>query len=140
MSFFKKVILVVDDDPDICWALEHVLGGLGAQCIRALDGRAALQATQMNRLDLILLDAKLPDMDGLEVARQIHGADPGVPILLVSGYFYKDDPVIQNALAQRLICGFVEKPFLHAAIIAAMQIALGLEPVASGVADPMAAR
>ena len=140
MSFFKKVILVVDDDPDICWALEHVLGGLRAQCIRALDGRAALQATQTNRLDLILLDAKLPDMDGLEVARQIHCADPGVPILLVSGYFYKDDPVIQNALAQRLICGFVEKPFLHAAIIAAMQIALGLEPVASGAADPMAAR
>lgn len=139
MSFLNRVILVADDDVDICWALEHVLGGLEARCIRALDGRSALQATRLNRLDLILLDAKLPDMDGLEVARQIHCADPRVPIMLVSGYFYKDDPVIQDALAQGLICGFVEKPFLHTAIIAAMETALCSQTAASGPADPLAA-
>ncbi|MGA2213654.1 MAG: response regulator [Bryobacteraceae bacterium] len=136
MSFSNRVILVVDDDPDICWALEHVLGRVGARCIRALDGRTALQATQLNRLDLILLDAKLPDMDGLEVARQIHSAEPGLPILLVSGYFYKDDLVIQDALAQGLICGFVEKPFLHAAIIAAMETALGSHPATATAVSP----
>jgi CheY-like chemotaxis protein len=131
MSFLNSLILVADDDPDICWALEHVVGGLGARCIRALDGQTAVQAARLNRLALVLLDAKLPDIDGLEAARQIRSVDPGVPIVLVSGYFYKDDPAIQVALAQGLICGFVEKPFLHASIVAAMETALSTDEPAS---------
>jgi CheY-like chemotaxis protein len=114
----------VDDDPDICWALEHVLGRLGIRCIRALDGHRALRAARNNRLALALLDAKLPDMDGLELARQIRASDPRVPVLVVSGYFYKDDPAIQAALGQGLIRGFVEKPFSHPEIMAAIETAL----------------
>ena len=117
MSLVNRVVLVVDDDPDICWALERVLGGLGAQCIRALDGRTALQAARHNRLTLALLDAKLPDIDGLELARSLRMADPGILVLVVSGYFYKDDPAIQAALEQRLIHGFIEKPFAHAEVV-----------------------
>jgi len=107
----------VDDDPDICWALERVLGGLGAQCIRALDGRTALEAARENRPTMALLDAKLPDIDGLELARNLRMADPGILVLVISGYFYKDDPAIQEALEQRLIHGFIEKPFSHAEVI-----------------------
>ena len=65
MSLANRLVLIVDDDPDICWALEHVLQGLGVRCIRALDGQSALQAVRLNRLTLALLDAKLPDIDGL---------------------------------------------------------------------------
>ena len=117
MSLANRVVLVVDDDPDICWALERVLGGLGAQCIRALDGRTALEAARLNRPTMALLDAKLPDIDGLELARNLRMADPGIRVLVVSGYFYKDDPAIQAALEQRLIHGFIEKPFSHAEVI-----------------------
>ena len=124
MSLVNRVVLVVDDDPDICWALERVLGGLGAQCIRALDGRTALQAARLNHLTLALLDAKLPDIDGLELARSLRMADPGILVLVVSGYFYKDDPAIQAALEQRLIHGFIEKPFSHAEVIATVNDAL----------------
>ncbi|MGA2772481.1 MAG: response regulator [Bryobacteraceae bacterium] len=124
MNLVNRVVLVVDDDPDICWALERVLGGLGAQCIRALDGRTALQAARLNRPTLALLDAKLPDIDGLELARNLRMADPGIVILVVSGYFYKDDPAIQAALEQRLIHGFIEKPFSHAEVIETVKDAL----------------
>jgi DNA-binding NtrC family response regulator len=110
-------VLVVDDDPDICWALERVLGGMDAQCIRALDGRTALEAARLNRPAMALLDAKLPDIDGLELARNLRRADPGILVLVISGYFYKDDPAIQAALEQRLIHGFIEKPFSHAEVI-----------------------
>jgi len=65
---------------------------------------------QFHRLAVMLVDAKLPDMDGLDVAGRVRGADPGVPVIMVSGYFYQDDPDIQAALAEGLICGFVEKP------------------------------
>jgi CheY-like chemotaxis protein len=124
VSLANRVVLVVDDDPDICWALERVLGGLGAQCIRALDGRGALQAARVNRPTMALLDAKLPDIDGLELARKLRVADPGILVLVVSGYFYKDDPAIQAALEQRLIHGFIEKPFSHAEVIETVNDAL----------------
>jgi CheY-like chemotaxis protein len=124
VSLANRVVLVVDDDPDICWALERVLGGLGAQCIRALDGRTALQAARLNHLTLALLDAKLPDIDGLELARNLRLADPGILVLVGSGYFYKDDPAIQAALEQRLIHGFIEKPFSHAEVIETVNDAL----------------
>ena len=124
MSLANRVVLVVDDDPDICWALERVLGGLGAQCIRALDGRTALEAARLNRPAMALLDAKLPDIDGLELARNLRMADPGIRVLVVSGYFYKDDPAIQAALEQRLIHGFIEKPFSHAEVIETVNDAL----------------
>ena len=117
MSLGSRVVLVVDDDPDICWALERVLGGMDAQCIRALDGRTALEAARLNHPAMALLDAKLPDIDGLELARNLRMADPGILVLVISGYFYKDDPAIQAALEQRLIHGFIEKPFSHAEVI-----------------------
>jgi FixJ family two-component response regulator len=66
---------------------------------------------------MALLDAKLPDIDGLELARNLRMADPGILVLVISGYFYKDDPAIQAALEQRLIHGFIEKPFSHAEVI-----------------------
>ena len=139
MSLLNRVVLVVDDDPDVCWVLEHLVEGLKAQCIRALDCQSALQAARLNRLDMVLLDAKLPDMDGLELARQIHCVVPGVPIMLISGYFYKDDPIIQAALDQELIYGFVEKPFSHTEIIAAIENTLSSQTIASGAAESSAA-
>ena len=124
MSLVNRVALVVDDDPDICWALERVLGGLGAQCVRALDGQTALQAARLNRLTLALLDAKLPDIDGLELARNIRIANHDVVVVVVSGYFYKDDPAIQTALEEGLIHGFIEKPVSHEEIVETVRIAL----------------
>jgi DNA-binding NtrC family response regulator len=117
VSLVNRVVLVVDDDPDICWALERVLGALGARCVRALDGRTALEAARLNGPAMALLDAKLPDIDGLELARNLRQADPGILVLVISGYFYQDDPAIQAALEQRLIHGFIEKPFSHAEVV-----------------------
>jgi len=131
VSLVNRVALVVDDNPDICWALEHLLGGLGAQCIRALDGQTALEAACLNRLDLALLDAKLPDIDGLELAQKIRIADPGILVLVVSGYFYKDDTAIQAALEQGLIHGFIEKPFSHTEVIETVKTALSSQEAAS---------
>jgi CheY-like chemotaxis protein len=126
----NRVVLIVDDDPDICWALEHVLRGLGAHCIRALDGQTALQAARRNRLTLALLDAKLPDIDGLELARSIRLAYPRTLVVVISGYYYKDDPAIQAALEQGLINGFIEKPFSHLEVIETVRNALSSQEAA----------
>lgn len=112
-----KVFLIVDDEPDICWALEQVLKKNGFFSKKALNGQEALTLVERNCFPLAFLDAKLPDIEGLELARQIQEIDHSVRIVLVSGYFYRDDVGIQHALKEGLICGFISKPFQHGEIL-----------------------
>lgn len=120
MTMQHRFALVVDDEPDMCWALERILRRLSIDCAHALDGHGALKAARRCVPQLALLDAKLPDMDGLELARQMRSIHPSITILLVSGYLYKDDPVVQSALEQGLIQGFIEKPFSHTVMTSAL--------------------
>ena len=124
----QPICLIVDDEPDTCWALEHVLRKQGLRTRRALSAVQALREVRQRPYTLALLDAKLPDMDGLELARQIRAIDPGIVIIVVSGYFYQDAPTIQEAQASRLIQDFVAKPFQHEEITRAIRKALALEP------------
>ena len=113
--------LIVDDEPDMCWALEHILEKNGFLTKKALNGSEALSLIESERFQLIFLDAKLPDIDGLELAKQIRKIDPDIRIIIVSGYFYKDDVVIQKALEEGLIGGFIGKPFFHDEILKAVK-------------------
>jgi len=113
MKSREPMVLVVDDEPDMCWALEHILETNGVRAKRALTAQEALTLLESERFPLVFLDAKLPDMEGLELARQIREMNPSVRIVVVSGYFYREDEAVRKALAEGLICGFVAKPFLH---------------------------
>jgi len=109
--------LVVDDDPNMCWALQHILDMQGYRSKIALSAQETLALITPGCFRLVFLDAKLPDMEGLELARRIREIDPAICIVMVSGYFYNDDIVVQNALEDGLICSFIAKPFLHHEII-----------------------
>ncbi len=106
-------VLIVDDEPGMCWALGHILQGSGIVSVTATSGQDALRLAVRQRFRLAFVDAKLPDAEGLELARRIREANPGIRIVLVSGYFYGDDPEVLQAEAAGLINGFVSKPFLH---------------------------
>ncbi len=103
-------ILIVDDEPDMCWALEKLLSSRGFATQKALSA-AALNLMKRHQFGRAFLDAKLPDMDGLELARRLLQTSPEMRIIMVSGYFYRDDPHIQTAISQRLIGAFISKPF-----------------------------
>lgn len=113
--------LIVDDDPNACWALEHILEKEGLKASRALSADQALEQVRERSCVLALLDAKLPDMDGLELARRIRTVRPGIVIIVVSGFFYRDDPAIRDAQASGLIRDFIEKPFQHEDITRAVR-------------------
>jgi len=78
---------------------------------------------KVDHFRLAFLDAKLPDMEGLDLARRIRKLDPAVPIVMISGYFYRDDDAIQKAVAEGLISSFIGKPFDHDEILKAIEIA-----------------
>ncbi len=106
-------VLIVDDEPGMCWALSHILKGNDIVSVTATSGQEALRLAARQRFRLAFVDAKLPDTEGLELARRIREADPGIRIVLISGYFYGDDPEVLQAAAAGVINGFVSKPFLH---------------------------
>ncbi|WP_449245557.1 response regulator [Desulfobacca acetoxidans] len=117
----EKLVLVVDDEPDMCWALEHLLHSQGFQTRRALNAQEALTLTDQCQFSCAFLDAKLPDMDGLVLARQILANAPQIRIIMVSGYFYRDDVSIQEAIRLGFIHDFISKPFLQQEILKAIE-------------------
>jgi len=128
MKSREPMVLVVDDEPDMCWALEHILETNGVRAKRALTAQEALTLLESEQFPLVFLDAKLPDMEGLELARQIREMNPSVRIVVVSGYFYREDEAVQKALAEGLIYGFVAKPFLHDEIRKVIETVRGSPP------------
>jgi two-component system, NarL family, nitrate/nitrite response regulator NarL len=79
-------ILVVDDNPSVRLYLRALLEQQRTWqvCAEARTGREALQRVEKNPPDLILLDFQMPDLNGLDVARQISRQFPTIPILMVT--------------------------------------------------------
>ena len=117
-------VLVVDDEPDVCWALDMLLRKQGHKVDTASSGAAALSWLNLRGglCNLILVDAKLGDIEGVELAKRIRNdTSCAAPVILVSGYFYKDDSVIQVSLNAGIIAAFVTKPFRHEEILSVIQ-------------------
>ncbi|MBU0492739.1 MAG: response regulator [Chloroflexi bacterium] len=105
-------ILVVDDEPDMCWALEAILRPSGYAVTTTTSGIEALQLldTSGQSYAVAIVDAKLPDLDGLELAAAIRQQSPHTAVVLISGYFYREDKAIIEGLQENLFIGFIAKP------------------------------
>src|SRR6185436_6582706 len=79
----KPRILVVDDEPHILRLLQVTLRGGGYEVVEAVAGEPALEAAATNPPDLVLLDLGLPDIDGVEVCRQLRTWSQA-PIIVLS--------------------------------------------------------
>ena len=79
-------LLIVDDERLIRWSLEQTLAKGGYEVSSASTGEAALAAVREDPPDLILLDLKLPDTDGLQVLRQIKELSPHLQVLIMTAY------------------------------------------------------
>ncbi|MEO0456142.1 MAG: hybrid sensor histidine kinase/response regulator [Cyanobacteria bacterium P01_A01_bin.114] len=105
----RPSILIVDDEPDNFDVLETILSPQDYQLHYAAGGRAAIASLSTFQPDLILLDVMMPELDGIEVCRQIKAMPQWqtVPIMMVTALSTKAD------LAQCLITGaddFISKP------------------------------
>ena len=104
-------VLVVDDEEHITELVAMGLGYNGFDVERVGSGRAALQAIERRKPDLIVLDVMLPDLDGFEVARRIRaaeGAGAGVPVIFLTARDATADKVQGLRLGSD---DYVTKPF-----------------------------
>jgi DNA-binding NtrC family response regulator len=117
----NREYLIVDDEPDLCWALQSLLTSKGLPCQTAQTAQAALDLMKAHRFRLAFLDVTLPDMNGLELARRLHELDPLLRFVIVSGYLNNEGEAMAQAQAEGLICACINKPFLHEEILAAIK-------------------
>ena len=88
MSAFTSTILVVEDDTIVRMLIVDVLQELGFRVLEAEDAQSALKFVKDagNVIDLMMTDVGLPDMNGRDLATQVRGLRPQLPILFASGY------------------------------------------------------
>ena len=118
-------ILIVDDEPDMCWALRNTLRKEGYCITTATTAREALARVQGGGLAAVIIDAMLPDMDGRDLAAQIRQTDSTPVLILLSGYFYPEDKVVVEGLQQGLYSAFISKPFSIKDVRSAVRKAIG---------------
>ena len=111
MSDTGKKILVVDDEPSLCWALARILKGMDFVAVTACTGKEALALAAQTPFRLVFVDAKMPDMDGIELARRLKEIQKDPPIVLLSGRFYEEEDQVQAVIRDGLIRAFIGKPF-----------------------------
>ena len=126
-------ILIVDDEPNILATLAPLFRARGYEPYTATTGRAALEAFDREKPDLLVLDLGLPDVDGVEVCRRIR-EQAAVPILVLSARGAEDDKV------RALDAGaddYVTKPFGAEELLARVRAALRRSEGPPPSADPI---
>lgn len=132
----QKVILVVDDSSEVRMLLRKILELDGFSVREAEDGRQALQLLADEPVDLVLLDAMMPKVNGWETLKAIKADDDTshIPVMLCTA---KDiDPARSPGWSQA--DGALHKPFRRAQVVEAIRGQLGGEPRAASDDGPAA--
>lgn len=115
-----KQILVVEDEYDIGDIIEHYLKREGMQVLRAMNGKQAIEIHASHPVDLILLDIKLPELNGWEVLSKIR-QKAQTPVIMLTAL----DQDIDKVMALRIGADdFVVKPFNPNEVVARVQAVL----------------
>src|SRR3989344_3377957 len=101
-------ILVVDDEPDMIWAISNVLLSEGHSVVSVNSGEEALVKVKESPLDLVLLDFRLPGMDGIQILEKVKQIKPELPVIMVTGYGGIEEAVQSMKLGA---AHYIPKPF-----------------------------
>lgn len=104
----KKHILVVDDQPGIRFLLDEVFKNEGYQVTTANTGKEALDHVRTYTFDLVIMDYKLPIMDGVHVLHRMEEEEVIIPVILMSGL---PDEIKQTTESSPLLKHILPKPF-----------------------------
>ena len=119
----RTQVLLIDDDPHLLQALSQTLdlAGLKVQALAEAQGVAA--RLERDWPGVVVSDIRMPGMDGLELLAQLHGQDPELPVLLITGH--GDVPLAVQAMRAGAY-DFLEKPFASDALLDSVRRALDL--------------
>ena len=128
MTTLKKILLV-DNEADITYALENALENYGYSIYSFNDSMLALNSYKSNFYDLVILDIKMPKMDGFELYNKMKEKDPKVKIcfLTASELFYEEFRKTRYVLGEKL--GeeyFIQKPIKTDELVQKMNVLMNI--------------
>ena len=126
MSALLKRVLVVDDDPVVGKSFNRVLTQKGYVVVTAQNGHEALSKLQEGEYDCVFTDIKMPGMDGLELAEQVHARQSWTPVVIVTGFGSQANEARAKAAG---VTAFMHKPLSPEQIEAAAAEAMAVEVV-----------
>src|SRR4051812_17523326 len=103
-----KHVLLIDDEEAVCWALERALKREGHGVAVAPSAERGLELARRQRPDAIVLDVRLPGMDGLTALGRFRDVAPGVPVLVITAF--GDLPTVVKAVESGAF-DYLTKPF-----------------------------
>ena len=116
-----KRILICEDEPDVQLSLKKTLEKLSYEVFCAMDGKESLELAKRLDLDLILLDIRMPKVDGIEVAKEIRKFDARTKIIFITAFQGSELP---KEAAKYDISDYIVKPVSSEQVIKAVQGAL----------------
>jgi two-component system, NtrC family, nitrogen regulation response regulator NtrX len=125
-------VLLVDDEKNILLTLKQALALEGYRTELAASGQVALEVISGKPVDAVLMDVKMPDMDGLTALERIAGTHPRLPVIMMSGHGTIDTAVKATRMGAR---DFLEKPIARERLLVALRNALTHQAVMDELAE-----
>lgn len=114
-------VLIIDDDKTICTILKDVLEGEGYEVSTALTGEEGVKEYRDNVFSVVLLDLRLPDIDGISVLKHILAFDPQAVVVMMTGYGSVDSAVAAIRIGA---ADYLQKPLSNDEIILKIETSL----------------
>ncbi len=117
----KNTLLIIDDDKTDCRLTKAIFSAQGMEVTAVHDGRSGLERVRSHPPDVLLLDLRLPGIDGLEILAKVKEEMPGLPVVMISGH--RD---IKTAVRATQLGAFdyLTKPFINDELVIVVQRAL----------------
>ena len=122
-------ILIVDDHDSSREALQEVIEREGHHPIVAKDGSGAIELLTDEPIDIVLTDLRLPDLDGLEILKEVQKEKPDVPVVLITGHGTVDTAVsamkmgAQDYLTKPININEISRAVIASAVASACRLA-----------------
>ncbi|MDP4126331.1 MAG: sigma-54 dependent transcriptional regulator [Bacillota bacterium] len=101
-------ILVIDDEERMCWALDRALSHEGYQVITATRGLKGIDLAQESDPSMVILDLKMPDIDGIEVLKELKKINPSIPVIMITAHGTIDTAIEAMKIGAT---DYITKPF-----------------------------
>ena len=117
----KKQVLIIDDNAAIGEMIGRMQEGDAFQCVTLISGEDLAGHLKRNSFDLVITDILMPDVEGIEIIRELRHDFPEIPIIAMSGGGHSIGIDVLRSAQQLGACAVLAKPFLRKDLMAAIE-------------------